>query len=118
MDPAYIISIAANGFVALTVASLGGYYSYKLKKRDQRDEEVEQSRDIQDKAIRDGVCALLRDRLLQTCVHFEQLHYIPPRELDSLSKMYNAYHALGGNDIITGLYAEMIDLPHSEEAAR
>lgn len=112
MDAVYFIS--ACGQVVVTIA--GGMAVYHLKKQDQERARTRQRKDEESRAIRDGLCALLRDRLMQSCLHFEKLRYIPPRELECVSRMYNAYHGLGGNDIITSLYAEMVELPHSEEA--
>lgn len=121
MEPAYILSTFVNAGFGL----IGGYCLYRLKRHDQKQEQREswrledaKRRDAEDRAVRDGVCALLRDRLLQSCLHFETAGYIPPRELECLSRMYSAYHDLGGNDVITSLYAEIVELPHTQEAVR
>lgn len=114
MDTIYIASVCGQ----LIIAVVGGMAVYRLKQHDQERENRAQKRREESEAIRDGLCALLRDRLMQTCLYYESLHYIPPRELECVSRMYNAYHGLGGNDIISSLYAEMVDLPHSKEAVQ
>lgn len=116
MSNAYILSLIIN----LSVGIASGYILYRIKKRDARQEERERQKQQEEArhekgnlAMRAGLCSLLRDRLLQSCLHFESLGYLPPKELENISRMYTAYHDLGGNDMITILYTEVVDLPHT-----
>ena len=116
MSTAYLISVLIN----VMVGTSSGYILYRIKKRDERREREEQDRragdarhEAENRALRTGVCALLRDRLLQACLHYEKLGYLPPKELENISRMYSAYHDLGGNDMITILYTEVVNLPHT-----
>ena len=72
----------------------GGYYMYKLQRRDRIIEEEKESRKRaiaeekaaqkqESEAIRNGLCAVLR-----------------------------AYHNLGGNGLVTKVYKEVLELPH------
>lgn len=117
MSDAYILSLIIN----LSVGIASGYILYRIQKRDawqeerERQKQQEEARHIkEDLAMRAGLCAILRDRLLQACLHYEKLGYLPPKELENMSRMYSAYHDLGGNDMITILYTEVVaNLPHT-----
>ena len=93
---------------------------YRIKKRDAKQEEREvellkdrRRQEDEGNAMKQGLCALLRDRLLVNFQKAEKAGYILPKELESLSMMYSAYHDLGGNDMITILYTEVVNLPHT-----
>ena len=67
------------------------------------------------KAIEDGVVALLHDRLYQACNHFIAKGYIDTSGLKNLEYLYKAYHALGGNGTGTELYNRAKALPIKED---
>lgn len=101
----------------------GGLYMYKLHQRDKqieaekakRDEEHRVAKEEQEKenrAIRDGLCAVLRDRIIQSATHHEEKGFIPLRDMENMSLMYQAYHNLGGNGLVTKVYEEVLELPH------
>ena len=65
-------------------------------------------------AIRAGLRALLRDRILQAYNHYhEDKEYCPIYALENVEEMYKQYHALGGNGTITKLVEELKELPIS-----
>lgn len=65
-------------------------------------------------AIRAGLRALLRDRILQAYNHYhEDKGYCPIYALENVEEMYKQYHALGGNGTITKLVEELKELPTS-----
>ena len=66
------------------------------------------------KAIEEGLQALLRDGVITHYDKYMQRGYILVRELENMQSMYNAYHALGGNGTITRLIEELQELPHSK----
>lgn len=104
----------------------GGYYMYKLQRRDKAIEEekerrkraLEEEKDLQkqeSKAIRDGLCAVLRDRIVQSATYHETKGFIPLRDMENMSLMYQAYHNLGGNGLVTKVYEELLELPHIDK---
>lgn len=116
MSTAYFVSVVVNVLIGTT----SGYILYRIKKRDARQEEREvellkdrRRQEAEGNAMKQGLCALLRDRLLVNCQKHEKAGYILPKELEALSMMYSAYHDLGGNDMITILYTEVVNLPHT-----
>ena len=64
-------------------------------------------------AIGDGVQSLLRDTIVTKYGKYTDKDklYCPIHEKESLQKIYKSYTALGGNDIATGMYHELMNLP-------
>ncbi|MBQ8369628.1 MAG: hypothetical protein IJY35_06590 [Clostridia bacterium] len=69
-----------------------------------------------DKAISDGVQCLLRAEIIACHERYEADGRCPIYAKESLRRVYEAYHALGGNDIATALYEETLALPDGKEA--
>lgn len=95
-----------------------GYYIHKIKKRDERREAYEQQRAVdiltREKATNEALRALCRDRILQGYRYYTAHHGVSAQDLESMTKLYNAYHTLGGNSIITTIYDKILDLPIKE----
>lgn len=66
-------------------------------------------------AIKKGIQALLRDRIIEQYNKYMERKYIPIYAMDNVEAMYREYHALGGNGTITELYEDLKDLPHRKE---
>lgn len=87
----------------LVIAAMGMAYkglSKKLK------EEMKDQ-----KALRDGVQSLLRDRIIQTHHHYMEKGFIPVYGMENVLDMYGAYHELGGNGTVTKLVGTLKELP-------
>ena len=63
------------------------------------------------KNIKDGLLAIMHDRLYQMSTFFLKEGYITTAALKNLEYLYKSYHALGGNDVATELYHQVIELP-------
>lgn len=63
------------------------------------------------KALFEGVQCLLRDKIIHNHDKYIEKRFCPIYAKESLKRMYKAYHALGGNDVATRLYEELMDLP-------
>ena len=103
--------------VVLTSA-LGVYVTRLNRKYDGRESElqaIEQQRKKEELAKRNGIKAILRDRVIQTDIHFSRTGEISLQEKENVQMMYEAYHDLGGNDIATASYKRVIALPISQE---
>jgi hypothetical protein len=48
-------------------------------------------------AVKEGVLAMLHDRLCQSCLYFIEKGEITLTEFNNIARMYKAYHKLGGN---------------------
>jgi hypothetical protein len=66
---------------------------------------------IQIRAVKKGVQALLRDRLLQAFNHYLARGYITAGERDNIDNMYVQYEALGPNNVISDIYNQVRALP-------
>ena len=71
---------------------------------------AKQDRAVQ-QAVRLGVEALLDDRIVQLYKQYESQGYCPIDARRSLEKLYNAYHALGGNGTNTDLINKIKGFP-------
>ncbi len=63
------------------------------------------------KALKDGLQCLLRAEIIRSFDKYTERKYIPIYAKESLEKAYKAYHKLGGNDVATELYGQLIALP-------
>lgn len=73
----------------------------------QRTEESERSI----KLVSEGICELLRVKLIEYHDQYMEKGSIPSYVFDNFTSMYNTYHDLGGNGMITHMYEELKELP-------
>lgn len=66
--------------------------------------------------IKQGVIALLHDRLYQACQFFLQRGYCNLDDRDNLEYMFRPYKALGGNGTGEELYNRCLALPYGPES--
>ena len=71
--------------------------------------------EAQQKALEKGVQALLRDRMLHGYNKYTELGYAPVYAKENFENMYNQYHELGGNGVMTKLHVEFMELPTNKE---
>lgn len=62
------------------------------------------------KLLREGMIAMLHDRLYQLCTNYIANGEITVDELENLELLYNSYHNLGGNGTGTALFNRCKDL--------
>lgn len=66
-------------------------------------------------ALKAGVQALLRDRIIQAYNHYcDDKKWIPIYALESINACFRSYEALGENGVINGLMEQLNDLPNYE----
>ena len=68
----------------------------------------------QDKALDDGMRALLRDRIISACDHYFEKGYAPVYARENITGMYEAYHSLGGDGIVTDMVRRAMELPYKK----
>ncbi len=102
-----IISYIAQHWVewlfAICLAALTWGYRIILKKIKEEHGKNE--------AIGEGVQSLLRESLVSNYNNYKEKGFCPIYAKESIKKVYHAYHGLGGNDVATGLYKELLDMP-------
>lgn len=79
--------------------SLMGYIVWLLQKQ-------KKDRDANSK----GTMLLLRVQLIAYHEKYTALDYIPPNEYSNFCDMYQAYHDLGGNGMVTKMHEEIEQL--------
>lgn len=62
-------------------------------------------------AIAEGVKSLLRESIVINYNNYSDKGFCPIYAKESLKNVYKAYHDLGGNDVATGLYQQMLEMP-------
>lgn len=97
------LTLVLQGLMTIIV----GYVGLKIKKHeDDKEKERKES-----EAIKNGIRAVLRDRIIQAYNYFSRVGKIKIEELENISNMYIAYHDLGGNGVITSIYNKVLDIP-------
>lgn len=66
---------------------------------------------VQIRAVKKGVQALLRDRLLQGYKFYRQQGWADENDRSNLENVYQQYHALGANGVMDNLRQRFLDLP-------
>ena len=89
-------------FVAISTLLSFGYHQITRR-------QAEES--VKNKAVQEGVQALLRDRIIWSYNHYQDRGYCPIYAKENVKRMYDAYHGLGGNDVATSLKDKLIDMP-------
>lgn len=65
----------------------------------------------QNKAVKEGLQAILRDRLLQSYRYYEAKGYAEPDDRDNFENMYQQYHTLGANGVMDDIRSKFFQLP-------
>ena len=79
--------------------------------------EQQKQTEAKQEANNKGTCALLRDRIVQSYYHYFERGWITLHGLESVEKMYEEYHNLGGNGTITKLVEDLKELPVRDKVA-
>lgn len=69
------------------------------------------------KALKNGVQCLLRSEIIRSYDKYHERESMPLYAKEASTRAYKAYHALGGNDVATELYHEMLELPTTNKKA-
>lgn len=93
------IQTVANVLLSMLVSYLFALYRQKKKENE---------------ALKAGVQALLRDRIIQAYNHYMDKEYIPIYALESIEACYKSYEELGENGVIDGLMEQIRELPNKE----
>jgi hypothetical protein len=66
-------------------------------------------------AIAEGVQSLLRESIVSNYNRYSDKGFCPIYAKESIKKVYHAYHDLGGNDVATQLYENLLRMPEETE---
>lgn len=92
--------LSASGILGIVTRAILS----RLKRQEQRQ-----------KAVELGVQALLRDRMLHSYNKYSELGYAPIFAKENFENMYQQYHGLGGNGVMTQLHISFMELPTEKE---
>lgn len=95
----YWIEVVFGGIVA----ALTAYYRRLAR--------AVKGRLVEHATVKEGVLALLHDRLYQSCRFYLEQGWCCVNDLKNVEHLYNAYHDLGGNGTGTELYNRVKSLP-------
>lgn len=85
--------------------------TYTINKARTEAAKAKQETEQKEKALTDGVEALLRESIVSAYNKYQDRGYCPIYAKESLKKVYAAYHGLGGNDVATELYRKCLAMP-------
>ena len=117
---------ATLSIVSTIVTGVISYLMYRLQRhQENKDAEMEKQREAEverieqekkkSEAIQASLLALIRDRILQGYRYYHGQGGISTQDLETMAKLYAAYHALGGNGTITTVYNKITNMPIKEE---
>lgn len=69
---------------------------------------------MKNEAIAEGVESLLRESIVSNYNKYLERGYCPIYAKESIKKVYEAYHRLGGNDVASQLYKKILEMEETE----
>lgn len=102
------ISTAITLLISLTITAIfNGIINFPKKRR-----EAEAKRETDQKLIKKGIQALLKNDLKVRYDYWLDQGYAPDDARDDLEAEYCIYHALGKNGVMDGRRKKFLDLPN------
>ena len=89
--------------------------TYTINKARKGHEEERRKAEEQEKAINDGVQALLRESIVNNYNKYKSKGACPIYAKEAVRRSYEAYQALGGNDVAHDLYDKILKMPTEPE---
>ena len=100
MDEVAILKILLSYLIPTIVGGVLGFLSTKLKKNKSKE-----------KAIEEGVQALLRNELIRRYREYEIKGELSILDKENIEEMFTQYENLGGNGTVKQLMTELLQLP-------
>ncbi len=98
------------------MAGLVSRYMDKAKKLSEKQqaehEKILAIQKTENEAIRAGLRSILRNEIIKICRECLEKGSVPLHRDEQISKLYQAYHDLGGNGSVTRIVQEALELPH------
>ena len=113
MDSAIIVAIIGGAVTVFNVIYSTGMANKAEKKRQKDVEEMRQN--DRSKQIESGLQSLLRAEIIRSHEKYMDKGYCPVYAREALNRIYESYHALGGNGTMTELYKQVMALPTDKE---
>ena len=113
MDSAIIVAIIGGAVTVFNVIYSTAMANRAEKKRLKDVEEMRQN--DRSKQIESGLQSLLRAEIIRSHEKYMDKQYCPVYAREALNRIYESYHALGGNGTMTELYKQVMALPTDKE---
>lgn len=98
-----VLSYIVQAVMGAIIAALAGSYGRLSKKF--------KAKEVENEAIKKGVREVLHLELYKECQELLEIGRITPEDLKNVERIYENYHALGGNGTGTALYERILKLP-------
>lgn len=102
-----VVFMIISSVLSIVVAYLGRKITKEQDSRDKAEEQIAK----EESALKTGIRAILRDRLLYVCLQCERRGAITIEELENLADIFRSYEDLGGNGAAKKIYQDTIELP-------
>ncbi len=101
----FILKYWIQELFALVIAVITWLWRALLRRKQENDE------------IKEGMMALLHDRIYQACSFFLKRGWCSLEDRSNLEYLYTPYKAIGGNGTGESLYKKCLELPLTAETA-
>ncbi len=102
-----IIFMIVSSVLSVVVAYLGKKIAKEQERRDAAEDKITK----EELALKNGIRAILRDRLLYVCSQCEVKGSITVEQLENVSELFESYSALGGNGAAKKIFEDTLKLP-------
>ena len=102
MDSTIIVALIGGGFTVINIIVTS--MITRRKKLGEREKNIE-----------NGLQSLLRAEIIRSHEKYMDREYCPVYAREALTRIYESYHALGGNGTMTELYKQVMALPTDKE---
>ncbi len=102
MESTIIVALIGGGFTVINIIVTS--MITRKKKLSERE-----------KIIENGLQSLLRAEIIRSHEKYMDREYCPVYAREALTRIYESYHALGGNGTMTELYKQVMALPTDKE---
>ena len=100
MNNINILQMILNYIVPFVLGGIIGFLGTKIKRHNKKD-----------KAIEEGLVALLRNELVRRYREYKQKGEMSILDKENIEDMFKQYENLGGNGTVKKMYKELLDLP-------
>lgn len=120
LDSTIIVALITGGVTIINIVVSNITSAVGQKKATKRAEEIAAENNQNEKIaelengfgyLKEGLQALLRAEIIRSHEKYSAKGYCPVYAKEALTRCYRAYHNLGGNDVATELYEQLMDLP-------
>lgn len=98
-------------FISAIATAVIAWIGQRIKKKEMQRDEKEAERAAISEAIKEGMQAVLRDRIIQMASFCINQGHTQVYMVENMTHMFTAYRALGGNGAVKYLYGQFMALP-------